>query len=252
MELEGSLSSGRGTLPGEPWETGQPPVQFQSPSLPCTGSKSTHICSSKVETSLPTALLLVPAAFQPVKVAHVPWVGPQDCGPQYVAWTAHSSERVSVHVIPLLFCVPHLGTDTNLITSLLFLSDYMWIFLAALVVPGSFCQFPVHFEWELFHMKYIFDVFMGGVEFHLLLLCQLDLLFNKLWVFYGQVQRFTCLVAPKTNLVSSLAYWTCHLPICSCLLFCWSLCMKASFRFHLENSGGCKPTWPNPINLLTF
>lgn len=150
---------------------------FNHPLCPTLGA-SQHTCSSKVETNLPIALLLVPAAFQPVKVAHVPWVGPQDWGPQYVAWTAHSSERVSVHVMPLLFCVPHLGTDPNLITSLLFLSDYMWIFLAALVVPGSFCQFPVHFEWEVFHMKYIFDVFMGGVEFHLLH-CQLDLLFNK-------------------------------------------------------------------------
>lgn len=38
---------------------------------------------------------------------------------------------------------PPRGTGTNLFTFLPFLSDYLWLFLTALVIKESFCQFPV-------------------------------------------------------------------------------------------------------------
>ena len=74
---------------------------FNLPSLPCFRNKQTCVCSSQVELSLPTALLLVPQALQPAKGAYLPYVRPQGWGVQYVAQTTDSPGRVSIHVISL-------------------------------------------------------------------------------------------------------------------------------------------------------
>ena len=52
-------------------------------------------------------------------------------------------------------CFPHFTQ----ITFPSFLLDYVWIFLTILVVQCSFCQFPVSFEWKLFHL-YIYFLYI--------------------------------------------------------------------------------------------
>lgn len=64
--------------------------------------------------------------------------------------TAHSSRR-------LFSPSPHLrGTGSNPIAFLCFLHDYTYIFLIVLIVQKSFCQFPINFQWEFFHVLMYF------------------------------------------------------------------------------------------------
>ena len=88
-------------VPGQLQEAIQPAVQFQSPSLTCFQSKQVFTHSSWVERRLPTALLSVPLVLGPAKGAHLPFVGFQDWGAQYVAQIAHSSGKISACVISL-------------------------------------------------------------------------------------------------------------------------------------------------------
>ena len=159
---------------------------FNLPCLPCfRGKASTFmLLTSGLQPS--TALLVVPVALQPAQGAHLPCVGPRNWGAQFVARTSHTPGRVSARVISLFLWVPsRQSTGANLIAFLLFLPDYLWIFLAALVVQESFCQFPVSFQWELFHMQmYFFDVFVEGGEFHVLLLCHLDQFPQRFIIFF--------------------------------------------------------------------
>ena len=60
------------------------------------------------------------------------------------------------HTPPPPFCVPSCGTGPNLIASLPFLRDSVWMFLTALVVQKSFCQSPVSFQEEFLHMLLYF------------------------------------------------------------------------------------------------
>ena len=102
-----------------------------------------------------TALLVVPVTL------HLPCVGPQD-------WDAQLHPRVC---LCLFLPFPPRSPQTELPTwslfffkldHFLFLPDDVWIFLTALVVQESFCQFPVSFQWELFHMQMYFWCVCGG------------------------------------------------------------------------------------------
>ena len=90
------------------------------------------------------ALLFVLLIFKP-EGTHPPGVRFQGQGAQYVAQTAPSPGRISVHVIPLLIGVPS-PEQRSLIASLPFLPNSMWIFYIVLVVQESFCQSPVSFQ----------------------------------------------------------------------------------------------------------
>ena len=79
----------------------------------------------------------------------------------YPGWAliAHSLRQVSIHVFSLFLWVHCQGSS--------------------LVELESFCQFPVSFQWELFHTwMYFWCVHGGGGEFCVLLLCHCDHLLN--------------------------------------------------------------------------
>ena len=50
---------------------------WHQPSLPWLRNRQAYVSSSGVECRLPTVLLLVPLALQPVKGAYLPWVWPR-------------------------------------------------------------------------------------------------------------------------------------------------------------------------------
>ena len=135
------------------------------PSPPCHISKPTLACSSQLESRLPTALLLVPLAHQPAKGAGLPCIGPQGWGPS--VWLEPLTQGESL----LMYWIfppdtPHRVTGPNLITSLPFLPSSVWIFLTALVVLESLCQFPVSFSenYSTYINEWMLDVFMWVVS----------------------------------------------------------------------------------------
>ena len=67
---------------------------------------------------------------------------------------------------------PPRGAGPNLFIFLPFLSDYMWLFLTALVIKESFS--PVS-SANCSTYRCIFVVFVEGGEFHDFLLCHFDL-----------------------------------------------------------------------------
>ena len=70
--------------------------------------------------------------------------------------------------------MPPRGTSPDLIASLPFLLNSVWIFLAALVVQESFCSLQLVFSENCSAFRCIFDVFVGVGEFHVHLLHHLD------------------------------------------------------------------------------
>ena len=51
---------------------------------------------------------------------------------------------------------PARGTDLHLVASVPSLFSALWISVTALLVQEPFCQFPVTFQWELFHRRMYF------------------------------------------------------------------------------------------------
>ena len=137
--LECSLGSDWGVH----WDGCRKPVShphnLNPPSPLCFGWTRAFVHYSCQESRLPSVILLVPLAFNPVKGTHVPFVRTQSKGTQYVSPFPHSSLRVSTHVMSLFLLVPSQDTDSNLIMSHPFLPDSMWIFLTALVTLEFFC-----------------------------------------------------------------------------------------------------------------
>ena len=131
------------------------------PPSTCFGAKPAWMCFSQVECRLLTAFLLVPVIFQPDKGHHVPCVGPQDLCSQSVALATHSHGQISDHVFSLFLWVPSQGLRSQP-DCLPFLPNYMFIFLTALIVQKSSCQFPFSFQWELFQMYIYFWCVHGG------------------------------------------------------------------------------------------
>ena len=129
--------------------------------------------SSPADSRLPKAFLLVTVVLQSVKCALLPCIEPQGQGTKSVAPIAPSPVWVSAHVITPFLRVPTQGHRSYLITSLSFLLDCLWIFLTALIVQECVYQFPV-FSKNCYTCKCIFDVFVRGGEFHVLLLHYLD------------------------------------------------------------------------------
>ena len=60
-----------------------------------------------------------------------------------MAQTIHSPGKIFTNVITIPSESPPRDTGPNLVTSLLFLRDSVWVFLTALLVQESFYQFPV-------------------------------------------------------------------------------------------------------------
>ena len=89
--LAGSLSSGWGTAGVVLENQTATRVVFSPPSMPCF----TH--SSRVESRLPTALLLVPLAFQPAKGSLLPCVRSQGWNTQYVAQSTPQGRFLHVY-----------------------------------------------------------------------------------------------------------------------------------------------------------
>ena len=125
---------------------------FKTSSLSCFGIKQTCILR---RARLSTAFLLFPLVLHPGKEVCLPCVKPQGCGVQYLGQTTHSPGKISTHSTCVMFPfseAPSRVTGPNpTIASLIFLPDSMWILLTALFVRESFCQFPVSFQWKLFH-----------------------------------------------------------------------------------------------------
>ena len=105
-----------------------------------------------LESEGQASLLLVPAALQPAKGAPLPCVGSHDWGTQYVAWTVHSPGQVSSWVISLFFWLSSQRHRSQLDRLSSLISQFMSIFITVSVVQKSFCQFLVHFQWELLNM----------------------------------------------------------------------------------------------------
>ena len=124
---------------------------FNLPSMFCFRGKASMcmLLTSGVQSF--TALLVVPVTL------HLPCVGPQD-------WDTQSHPRVCLCLfLPFPLRSPQTEKSCQLDHFFfLFLPDYVWIFLTALVVQESFCQFPVSFQWELFHMQMYFWCVCGG------------------------------------------------------------------------------------------
>ena len=90
---------------------------------------------------------------------HLPWVEPQNWNVWYVAWTTHFPLRIFIHIIS--FLSSSLGSGLDLIASLFFLSDSVWIILTALVVQEynqaeSFCPLYFVFSDNCFSCRCIF------------------------------------------------------------------------------------------------
>ena len=73
-------------------------------SPPFPEGKPECLCSSGVESRLPSVLLLVPVAFLPAKKAFPLYIG-QNLDIQSVAWTTNYPGQISAHVIFLFFWV---------------------------------------------------------------------------------------------------------------------------------------------------
>ena len=89
-----------------------------------------------------------------------PLLGPQDWGIQSVVLTVHTPRRVCL-CIPFPELAPK---DTGPLSDcfFLFLPNHTYIFITVLVVPESFCSFPVSFQWEFFHMQMYYWCIHGG------------------------------------------------------------------------------------------
>ena len=76
----------------------------------------------------------------------------------------HSLPSVAVCPFRSVFSfeTPPRGKGMNPVTFFLMLPDYVCIFLKTLVILESFCQFPVSFQWEFFHMWMYFWYVCGS------------------------------------------------------------------------------------------
>lgn len=112
------------------WEISQPPVWFQStlPTLPWEQASICTLLTSRVQA-------VIPLALQPDKGTQLPSVKLQGWGTQNMAQTARTHRGFSSS-----------DTGPNLITSLPFLPDAVWIFLTVLVVWEFFCHSPNSFQ----------------------------------------------------------------------------------------------------------
>lgn len=153
-------------LLGETWQP------LEQSSLPFLENKLLYVWSSQMESRLPTALLLVPAIFQPAQRACSPMYDRAGCP---ICSLNYLLPGVGVHLCnfpvyqsPLL---GHRGTGPDPIAFLPFLLDYMCIFFIALVTHKSFCQFPVRIipHVEVFLMFLLREVSFTSI----LLLCHL-------------------------------------------------------------------------------
>lgn len=144
---------------------------FNSPSLPCCRSKQACACSWWAGSKLPTALMLIPVPLHPTKRKSDPRTGTQ-CAAQI----AYSPERVSTFVNPLRFWV-HLPMVQVLTWSFLFPSYQ--ISHGSFLQPWLYSSLPASLQLvssEDFSMLIcILDMFMGGSNFCVLLLCHPDL-----------------------------------------------------------------------------
>lgn len=101
--------------------------------------------SSWSEFRLSTALLFVQLVRQ------LQW-GSSPLAWDTQSWTAHSPPVYS----PFSSKSSPRDTSPDPIASLLFLPDYMYIFLTVLVIQVSFHQFPVSFQWDFSTCKMYF------------------------------------------------------------------------------------------------
>ena len=151
-------------------------------SLPCLESKLAHVCSSGAESRLPIALLLVPSVLQPAKGAHHHHIGHQDWSTQSVVLTAQSPGwgacvfyRLSLCIFPFPLS-PLPGTQGP--TLLLFFPSYpitCTSLLQSVLYRSPSAIFQLVFNEDCSTCKYIFDVFLGVGELHIVLLHHLDL-----------------------------------------------------------------------------
>ena len=150
-KLEISLSSGWGLCCCSHEKLAATGAVLHLPSSPCLRSKQALMCSSQEEPSLLIVLLLVPTAAQPAKWVYLLCVGPKDqsnptCG------LGCSLPRVDSTRFSLFFWVllqEHRFWPDR------FFSLPTWFLLElsfTLNVLESFCQYPVSFHWELFHI----------------------------------------------------------------------------------------------------
>ena len=117
------------------WETRKNLIQFHFSCL-VSGVSQVCACTSLAESRFLTALLLVPLVFKVAKGTHLPRPAYAQC----VAGTAPSPVRISVFFTPSLHSVSSSrGKHPDLITSLPFLPDSVWIFLLALVAEEPLC-----------------------------------------------------------------------------------------------------------------
>lgn len=106
---------------------------------PCFRCKQTLVYSSWAEIGLPATLLLISLTLQSAKWAELPFIRPQSWGAQNVVWTVHFPGEVSTFIISPFLWVSSQGHSLDLITSLSFPSNSIWIFPITFVVQKCFC-----------------------------------------------------------------------------------------------------------------
>lgn len=117
-------------------------------SLPCFGNKQMLCALQKWNLGFLQPSCSFHWFSSQLRRTHLSSVGSQSQASQYVAPTAHSLGRISACAIsPPLFSLTSPGvTEEELISSLPFLPDFVWIFLTALTVQESFCSSLVCFQ----------------------------------------------------------------------------------------------------------
>ena len=116
--------------------------------------------------------------------------------------TSLPREDLSSLMMLLFFLSSPWSSDPFLVASFPFLSNCAWIFHTPLVVWVSFCQSPVSFQWELFHMQMCFRCVHEGkwvlyLPTSLFFICVISLLFYffKLYDNYFTIFWWFCHVS---------------------------------------------------------
>ena len=127
---EWALSSGWGPSWSSHGKLTRVPSSFNLVPPPCFGSKQICVQSSQAESRFLTA-----PGFKRAKGTHPPNVKPQGWGTQYAVQTTHSPQRISQPMWSSSSSVSSpRGVGLDLIASLPFLPNSMWMFVKALVV----------------------------------------------------------------------------------------------------------------------
>ena len=170
-------------------------------------SQHSHTPHKRSSVRLPTTLLLVPAALQPAEGSYLPYLGPR-IGTPKCGSDCSCILRVDLRscILPLSLSLLSSGhrSQPDWFSSLPFLSSYMWIFLIALFLQESLCQFPISYQWSFFHIwVYFWCVFGRKWVPHLPTLPSWLISYKERWVLLGMGRYYK-----KARIPGYEAYWS--------------------------------------------